>query len=285
MRIALAQTNIIWEDKHANLNRAEEFVIAADAEVVLFPEMSLTGFSMHTDVTAEVCQSDDPMRFCGQMHGAPTTIEKLSTTGWTLAQIAALARRHHKTIGIGWVQKTEPLCENHYSIVMPDGRIAMDYAKIHPFSYGEEHAHFQGGKKLCTGTLGEFQAGIGICYDLRFPEQFRAMVPETEIFIVPANWPAARASHWKTLLAARAIENQCYVAGVNCCGDMDDQYYSGDSGIYAPDGSLLVPSKEIRLSDAPCKEEKLLVFDIQNDVAKIRKAFPALQDRKEMKRS
>ena len=58
MRIALAQTNILWEDKQANLARVEEFVIAADAEVVLFPEMSLTGFSMHTDVTAEICQPD-----------------------------------------------------------------------------------------------------------------------------------------------------------------------------------------------------------------------------------
>lgn len=284
MRIALAQTNIIWEDKQANLARAEAFLASTDAEVVLFPEMSLTGFSMHTDVTAEVCQSDDPMRFCGQMSNSPTMAE-LSTTGWTLAQIAALARRHHKTIGIGWVKKTEPLCENHYSIVTPEGKIAMDYAKIHPFSYGEEHEYFQGGKAFCTGTLGEFQAGFGICYDLRFPEQFRAMVPEAEIFIVPANWPEARASHWKTLLAARAIENQCYVAGVNCCGNMDGQHYSGDSGLYAPDGSLLVPVKEIRLTDALCKEEKLLVYDIQNDVAKIRNAFPVLQDRKEMKSS
>ena len=62
MRIALAQTNIIWEDKQANLVRAEVFLASADAEVVLFPEMSLTGFSMHTDVTAEICQSDDPLR-------------------------------------------------------------------------------------------------------------------------------------------------------------------------------------------------------------------------------
>ena len=111
------------------------------------------------------------------------------------------------------------------------------------------------------------------------------MVPEAEIIIVPANWPAARAPHWKTLLAARAIENQCYVVGVNCCGDMDGQHYSGDSGIYAPDGSLLVPVKETRLADASCKEEKLLVYDIQNDVTKTRNAFPALQDRKEIKRS
>ena len=281
MRIALAQTNILWEDKQANLVRAEEFVIAADAEIILFPEMSLTGFSMHTDVTAENCESPDVVQACVQT-GNTQTMTELPQTGWTIDQVSALARRHHKTIGIGWVKKTEPLCENHYSIVTPDGGVAMDFAKIHPFSYGEEHEHFQGGTTLCTGTLGEFWAGLGICYDLRFPEQFRAMVPETEFFIIPANWPAARASHWKALLAARAIENQCYVAGVNCCGDMDGRYYSGDSGLYAPDGSLLVPTKEIRLTDALCKEEKLLVYDIQNDVAKIRKAFPVLQDQKEM---
>lgn len=284
MRIALAQTNIIWEDKQANLARAEAFLASTDAEVVLFPEMSLTGFSMHTDVTAEICKSAAAVPLREQTYSDPS-MTKLPTTAWTLAQIAALARRHHKTIGIGWVKKTEPLCENHYSIVTPDGSVAMDFAKIHPFSYGEEHEYFQGGTTLCTGTLGEFQAGLAICYDLRFPEQFRAMVPENEIFIVPANWPESRASHWKALLAARAIENQCYVAGVNCCGSMDDQYYSGDSGLYAPDGSLLVPTKEIRLADALCKEEKLLVYDIQNDVAKIRKAFPVLLDRKEIKSS
>lgn len=273
MRIALAQTNILWEDKQTNLVRAEEFVIAADAEIVLFPEMSLTGFSMHTDVTAENCESPDVVQACVQT-GNTQTMTELPQTGWTIDQVSALARRHHKTIGIGWVKKTEPLCENHYSIVTPDGSIAMDYAKIHPFSYGEEHAHFRGGEKPCNGKLGEFQAGLAICYDLRFPEQFRTMVPEAEIFIVPANWPEARTSHWKTLLAARAIENQCYVAGVNCCGDMDGQYYSGDSGVYAPDGSLLVPMREIRLADDSCKEEKLLVYDIQNDVTKIRDAFP-----------
>ena len=284
MRIALAQTNILWEDKQANLVRVEEFVVASDAEIVLFPEMSLTGFSMHTDVTAENSGSPDVVQFCMQT-GNIQTMAELPQTGWTIEQVSALAKRHHKTIGIGWVKKTEPLCENHYSIVTPDGKIAMDYAKIHPFSYGEEHAHFRGGEKLCAGKLGEFQAGLAICYDLRFPEQFRVMVPETEFFIVPANWPEARTSHWKTLLAARAIENQCYVAGVNCCGDMDGQYYSGDSGVYAPDGSLLVPMKEIRLADASYKEEKLLVYDIQNDVAKTRNAFPVLQDRKEIKRS
>ena len=161
MRIALAQTNILWEDKQANLVRAEEFVIAAGAEIVLFPEMSLTGFSMHTDVTAEICQPYAEIQSRAQMDSTPDMTNQ-PTTGWTIEQIKTLADRHHTTIGIGWVKKTEPLCENHYSIVTPDGKIVMDYAKIHPFSYGEEHAHFRGGEKICTGKLGEFQAGLAI---------------------------------------------------------------------------------------------------------------------------
>lgn len=132
MRIALAQTNILWEDKQANLARVEEFVIAADAEVVLFPEMSLTGFSMHTDVTAEICQPDAEIQSRAQTDSTPDMTNQ-PTTGWTIEQIKTLADRHHTTIGIGWVKKTEPLCENHYSIVTPDGGVAMDFAKIHPF--------------------------------------------------------------------------------------------------------------------------------------------------------
>lgn len=104
MRIALAQTNILWEDKQTNLVRAEEFVIAADAEIVLFPEMSLTGFSMHTDVTAENCESPDVVQACVQT-GNTQTMTELPQTGWTIDQVSALARRHHKTIGIGWVKR------------------------------------------------------------------------------------------------------------------------------------------------------------------------------------
>ena len=125
MRIALAQTNILWEDKQANLVRAEEFVIAAGAEIVLFPEMSLTGFSMHTDVTAEICQPYAEIQSRAQMDSTPDMTNQ-PTTGWTIEQIKTLADRHHTTIGIGWVKKTEPLCENHYSIVTPDGGVAMD---------------------------------------------------------------------------------------------------------------------------------------------------------------
>ena len=79
MRIALAQTNILWEDKQANLVRAEEFVIAADAEIVLFPEMSLTGFSMHTDVTAEICQPDAEIQSRAQMDSTPDMTNQPTT--------------------------------------------------------------------------------------------------------------------------------------------------------------------------------------------------------------
>lgn len=281
MRLALAQTNIIWEDKQANLARVEAYLALTDAEIVLFPEMSLTGFSMHTDETAEACPWVQGMQSEEQVCHMQAQTE-LSVYSWTVTRIAALAKKYRKTIGIGWVKEASPLCENHYSIVTAQGAVAMDFAKLHPFSYSGEDQHFQGGTKLAVGMLGGFCTGLAICYDLRFPEQFRAMLPEAELFVVPANWPEARAAHWKTLLAARAIENQCYVAGINCCGDMDGQYYSGDSGVYAPDGTLLVPKKEIRLADAACREEKLLVYDINNDVKKIRDAFPVWKDYKEI---
>ncbi len=159
MRIALAQTNILWEDKQTNLVRAEEFVIAADAEIVLFPEMSLTGFSMHTDVTAENCESPDVVQACVQT-GNTQTMTELPQTGWTIDQVSALARRHHKTIGIGWVKKTEPLCENHYSIVTPDGSIAMDYAKIHPFPMGK-NMHISGVERSLVPENSEnFRQGL-----------------------------------------------------------------------------------------------------------------------------
>ena len=100
MRIALAQTNILWEDKQANLVRAEEFVIAADAEIVLFPEMSLTGFSMHTDVTAEICQPDAEIQSRAQMDSTPDMTNQ-PTTGWTIEQVSPLARRH-RTVKLQW---------------------------------------------------------------------------------------------------------------------------------------------------------------------------------------
>lgn len=257
MRIGLAQTFIIWEEKAKNLERMETLLSQADADAVFFPEMSLTGFSMHTELTAEENEE-------------------------SVERVKRLAVSYGMHIGFGWVKKTEPLCENHYSVVSPDGTMILDYAKIHPFSYSGENQFFQSGDTLAVGKLNDFSVGLAICYDLRFPELFRSMMPAAELVIVPANWPERRVEHYQALLMARAIENQCFIAGVNCCGMMDGQFYSGDSGIYAPDGKKVPVLQELSPSDAYCKEEKLLVFDIENTVLQTRNAFPVLDDRKEM---
>ncbi|MGN0389700.1 MAG: nitrilase-related carbon-nitrogen hydrolase [Wujia sp.] len=257
MKLALAQTNIIWEDKQANLEKLEAVLKEADADFVAFPEMSLTGFSMHTDVTAEE-------------HAE--SVEK----------VKVLAHKYQTNIGFGWVKQTAGLCENHYSIVSPEADLLLDYAKIHPFSYSEEDKYFRGGDYVCIGRVAGFSVGAAICYDLRFPELFRAMTPEAELIVVPANWPGRRSAHWKALLPARAIENQCYIAAVNCCGDMDGQYYAGDSCLYAPGGTLVAPVIK-RLSGSACEEEMLLLYDIKNDVQSVRDAFPVMSDRRDSK--
>lgn len=257
MKLALAQMNIIWENKQANLRRMEAAVGEAKADLIVFPEMSLTGFSMHTDVTAE-------------------------KNGESVEKVKALAEKYGTNIGFGWVKKTDALCENHYSIAAPDGDFLLDYVKLHPFSYSGEAQYFQGGDHVCIGRVAGFSVGAAICYDLRFPELFRAMTPEAELIVVPANWPDRRSAHWNALLPARAIENQCYIAAVNCCGDMGGQSYAGDSCLYAVDGRLVAPVVK-RLSDSVCDAEALLLYELENDVQAIRAAFPVMKDRRDSK--
>lgn len=269
MIIALAQTNIIWEDKLANLEKVRRIIESfadnvkgeMDDKLILFPEMSLTGFSMNTKATSE-------------------------NDRWTVSQISKLAAEYGVCVGIGWVKQTDELCENHYSIIAATGTEISDYTKIHPFSYSGEDQYFRGGDKLAICRLGDMNIGTTICYDLRFPEQYRAMAKDVDMIFVPANWPAKRSLHWKTLLQARAIENQCYVAGVNCCGDMDGQFYSGDSCLFDPSGNvvelfcenLLGKSMEVSADSEVEGLEKLLVYRIENNVAEIRNNFPALKD-------
>jgi len=256
MKIALGQLQLFWEDKQANLKKVEECIKILQkekADLFLLPEMSLTGFSMHTEKTKESHKE-------------------------TVQQIQRLAFQSHITIGVGWVKDRGNLCENHYSLIAPD-RELLDYVKLHPFRYGGEAERFQGGNELLDCMCCGFRTGIQICYDLRFPEPFQILSRYTDIIFVPANWPAKRREHWLCLLKARAIENQVYLAGINCAGYMDNCYYSGDSGLYAPDGQLLC-GEEIYLPGG-CLEERLFVYEIKNNVSCYRKKFPIKEDRKE----
>ena len=245
MKIALLQNHILWENKAANISRFEETLKAHPGnDLYLLPEMSFTGFSMNTSLTAE--------------SGAET-----------VSKIRQLAAANRTAIGFGWVRRNDNICENVYTIIGSDGELLSDYTKIHPFSYSGEDKFFTGGKEISVFELSGIPFSVFICYDLRFPELFRMVCRQVHAVIIPANWPAKRSEHWKALLQARAIENQVYIFAVNCTGDMNALYYSGDSCVIDPNGEVL-----LSLSD----REGVLEFDFTDDTEQYRKAFPVLQD-------
>lgn len=258
MRLGLLEMNISWEDKEANFRTLEYALGRAreqELELLLLPEMSFTGFSMNTEQTGE--EEPETLRRCQE-----------------------LSKAYGVALGVGWVRKPKAsegnsLCENHYSLV--DGeRVACDYVKLHPFSYAGENRYFLGGSCLATTQLKGIRAGLQICYDLRFPEPFRILADLVDLVILPANWPGARALHWDTLTRARAIENQMYLAAVNCRGEMDGKFYDGGSRLLAPDGTDVEPV---------CREiiqerHLLLVYDTGLDVRPWRDSFPVLEDRR-----
>ena len=252
MRIALAQTEPLWEAKHENFERAERFLQEArerQAEFVLFPEMSMTGFSMHPEKIGEPAEKPETLRY-----------------------FAKKAGEYGLYIGMGYVEYREPKSYNRYAIISPQGEILTDYRKIHPFTFGTESVHYAGGDTLSFCKVGDWTVSPFICYDLRFPEIFQLASPQAELIVVPANWPEDRVGHFKTLLKARAIENQCYIAGINRVGHARTLSYSGDSMIVDPLGNELAHGG---------REEELLVADLDLDmVRKYRETFPAKVDRK-----
>lgn len=250
MKLALYQMNIIWEDKEANYMRVKQRLeIAHERRIELFllPEMSFTGFSMNTNMTKE---SDSR----------------------TIKRMINYAKHYHMAIGFGWVKDCGEKSENHYTVVNRDGEILADYAKIHPFSYSGENEKFQGGKDIVAFRLNDIDFSSFICYDLRFPEIFQIASKKAKVFLVPANWPEARSEHWKCLLRARAIENQVYMAAINCVGEINGLGYSGDSCIIDPNGKVL--------AELP-KKEGVLEYDLTDDVQEIRNRFPVKRDRRE----
>ncbi|MBM4390810.1 MAG: carbon-nitrogen family hydrolase [Deltaproteobacteria bacterium] len=249
MRTGLVQLDIAWEDVAENHRRAERRVqeaAALGAQLVVLPEMFACGFSMGAAPEAP---------------GGPTES--------FLAELA-------QGLGVHVVAGVPLLLGERKSNcavwTAPDGSVER-YAKIHPFSFAREHEHYLPGSRVVTWDIGGLRVSPQVCYDLRFPEPFRLAAADTDAFVVIANWPDRRRAHWQTLLRARAIENQAFVAGVNRVGDGDGLHYAGDSAIVSPWGEALVGGAE---------QEAVLVADL--DPAAIRAArlaFPALRDRRD----
>ena len=249
MRVALCQMNREWENKEVNTQRALTFLKAAavhKVDAIFFPEMTLTGFSMNINATKE-----NDMK--------------------SVKMFQEYASKYHLAVGLGWVKDCGKKAENHYTIIDENGQMISDYAKIHPFSYAGEDQYFASGNEVTTFQIKGRSFSNFICYDLRFPEIFQAVSSDVDIIVVPANWPERRSVQWKSLLQARAIENQVYMLGINCVGLEGGQNYSGDSRVIDPLGNIMEELSE---------KESIVLCDIPDDVNKIRSTFPVQNDRK-----
>lgn len=251
MKIALAQTNIVWEDKTENYKIAENIIGVAALEktrLILFPEMSFTGFSMNTVATKE------------------------NSPNMTVLYIEDMAKKYGISIGFGWVKDCGERSENHYTVINDKGEIISDYAKMHPFSYSGEDKKFVGGRNVVKFEIDNVWFSNFICYDLRFPEIFQAVSDEVSVIVVPANWPEKRRGHWKTLLKARAIENQVYIMAINCFGEIGNQFYAGDSCVINPNGDI---------EEILSYKEGIIYYNFEDDVKSYREEFPMRKDRRQ----
>ncbi len=253
LRVALIQQATVWQEPGTNLARARGFVQAAawsGARVAVFPELFTLGFTMAPEPFAE------------------------TIPGPTVEAVANLSREFGLYLVGSVVEAHAPHPRNAAFVTAPDGSLVAAYRKLHPFSYGEENLHYSGGTDCPRFELDGIPCGLQICYDLRFPEPCRALaVKGAEVVFVPANWPARRISAWSTLLAARAIENQMAICGVNRVGrDTAGLDYPGASALHDCFGEVIAKG------DAT---EGLVVGDI--DLAQLRawrERFPALRDRR-----
>ena len=222
LTFTLIQTHLHWEVKLANLMMLEEKIasIKQKTEVVILPEMFSTGFSM------------EPERFAETMDG-PTVV-------W-MKQMAV----QHKIILTGSLMiKEDNRYFNRLIWMLPTGNFGY-YDKRHCFAFAGENEHYTPGNKRLIAQVKGWKINLQICYDLRFPVWARQEKNETDsleydILLNVANWPERRNHAWKTLLTARAIENQCFVIGVNRVGnDGNTIYHSGDSMVINPLGEIL----------------------------------------------
>ncbi len=249
MKLGLLQYNPVWEDKESNKQKILSFVEKAEEKIdlLILPEMSLTGFTMNSEKFAEGIGGD------------------------TFRFFSALAVEKSFDVFVGIIERGKQKPFNTLLHISSSGKLVKLYRKVHPFSYSNENLYYNAGTKPVTTKIKKYQIGLSICYDLRFPELYRKYAKKRVHLIVDiANWPDTRIEHWRTLLKARAIENQCYVAGVNRVGNDPKLHYNGCTSFYDPMGNLLAEVVE---------EEKLLIVELnKNYVNEVREKFPFLND-------
>lgn len=248
MIVAGLQLDIAWEQPEVNLRRAEALADeTVGARLLVLPEMFASGFSMRAEEMAA---------------HAPRVRSFL----------ADLARRHGTFVIGGYAEPGDERPANACSVYAPSGDEVLHYRKIHPFTMAREPEHYEAGSSAGTVEIEGVRVTPLICYDLRFPELFRAVAGATDLFVVPANWPERRSHAWRTLLMARAIDCQAWVLGVNRVGEADGHPHRGDTALVDPWGDVVS-----RLAH----REGVVIGEVDAGVvAEARDRFPFLADRR-----
>jgi predicted amidohydrolase len=269
LTITLIQPNLIWEDKKANLQILEQKInsIQEKTEVVILPEMFSTGFSMNPKLLAET-MNGETIDWMKRMASS----KKIIVTGSVIIKDVAPSPLERAGGEVYY---------NRLIWMLPNGEYGM-YDKRHLFAYADEHSHYTAGYKRLIAQVKRWKINLQVCYDLRFPVWSRQTPPlqkesgpggeaEYDVLVYVANWPERRSTAWKSLLQARAIENQCYVVGVNRVGEDGNKIkYCGDSMIIDPLGEIVYKKTN---------DEDVFTYTLQKDkLNEVREKFPFWKD-------
>jgi len=249
LTITIIQTNLHWENKKANLDMLSQKIesIKEKTEVVILPEMFSTGFSMQPKLLAE------------------------KMDGETIEWMKKIASSKKIILTGSVIIEEDGKYFNRLVWMLPNGEYGV-YDKRHLFAYADEHNHYTAGNKRLIAQVKGWKINLQVCYDLRFPVWARKQnEAEYDLLIYVANWPERRITAWKTLLQARAIENQCYVVGVNRVGDDGNNiHYNGESMIIDPLGEILYHK---------ANDEDIFTYTLQKEkLDEVREKFPFWRD-------
>ncbi|MBS1496001.1 MAG: amidohydrolase [Bacteroidetes bacterium] len=254
LTITSIQTNLFWENKQANLRMLQEKInsIPDHAEIVVLPEMFSTGFSMNAATLAETMDGN--------------------TINW-MKEISA---KQGIILTGSIIIKEEEKYFNRLIWMLPNGNYGY-YDKRHLFAFAGENQNYSSGNKRLIASVKGWKINVQICYDLRFPVWARQNIisqqegQEYDVLLYVANWPGRRSHAWKTLLCARAIENQAYVVGVNRVGnDGNNIYHSGNSMMIDPLGEVLYHMED---------DEDIFTITLQKEhVNQVREKYPFWKD-------
>ena len=246
MKVTILQRDIVWADPAENIMRADRAIDCnPGSDLYVLPEMFSTGFCTQPEGIAEP-SDNDTLRWMKT---------KSQRTGAAIAGSIAI----HK----------DGKYFNRFHFVTPDGNVAT-YDKKHLFTFGGEHERFTAGDKRVIVTYKEVRILLEICYDLRFPIWSRNR-GDYDMIIYVASWPTPRVEAWKALLTARAIENQCYVAGVNRVGTDPGNEYCGGSRVIDPYGKVIASCEDGKEMEAWAEVDL-------NVLEAFRAKFPVLDD-------